>query len=48
MEQQIIDTLTYISYAHNRMLSPEISPERWEKVYGPTAEMEQRFQEQQQ
>ena len=40
----IICELTYINYKHNRELSPEISPERWEKVYGEsTPSMERRY-----
>jgi hypothetical protein len=42
---QIIDELTYVNYRANRGYSPEITPERWEKVYGPKVyRMEQRFQ----
>jgi hypothetical protein len=39
----LVDELTYRNYAHNRMLSPHISPERWQKAYGDTAAMEKRF-----
>lgn len=39
-----VDHLTYINYAHNRRRSPDISPKRWEAIYGPTTEMEERFQ----
>lgn len=42
---EIINDLVYLNYAHNRRLSPGISPERWRKVYGPPVEeMEARFQ----
>jgi len=42
----IIDELTYINYKHNRQLSPEVTPERWVKVYGDnTLEMEKRLRE---
>lgn len=40
MEQQplwvedIICWLTYSNYAHNRRISPHVTPEQWEKVYG--------------
>lgn len=45
---EIIDDLTYCNYRHNRRLRPDISPERWVKVYGPNAvAMEERFQEEQ-
>ena len=43
--EQIVDELTYRSYAYNRERSPEVSPERWEKVFGPQAkQMEMRLQ----
>jgi hypothetical protein len=43
--QRLMDELTYSNYRYNRVLSPEITPERWERVYGPSAkEMEARFQ----
>jgi hypothetical protein len=43
--QACVDFLTYCNYAHNRELSPGVSPEQWEKVYGPnTKEMERRYQ----
>ena len=42
---EIVDELTYRSYAFNRQRSPEITPERWEKVFGPSAaRMEEKFQ----
>jgi hypothetical protein len=41
----LIDYLTYCNYRFNRKRSPQISVERWEKIYGPsTKEMESRFQ----
>ena len=40
----IVSELTYRSYAHNRMISPEITPERWAKVFAGAAQMEERFQ----
>lgn len=44
-EAQIIDELTYISYATNRDLAPEVSVERWEKhVYQNARAMEVRYQ----
>ena len=40
----IVDDLTYGNYAHNRRRSPEVTPERWIKVYGePAVQMEERF-----
>lgn len=42
---QIVDRLIYLSYSHNRKLAPEITPERWAKVFGPTTPvMEEQFQ----
>lgn len=39
-----VDELIYRSYAHNRTISPNVSPERWIKAYGYAAvEMEQRY-----
>jgi len=31
---EVVDHLTYSSYAHNRKLNPEIAPSRWGLVYG--------------
>ena len=43
---KILDELTYRSYAHNRQLAPHITPERWAKVFGESAErLEKRFQD---
>ena len=40
-----VDELTYINYRHNRKISPSVSAERWERVYGPNAPaMEARYQ----
>lgn len=36
--------LVYASYAHNRRISPEVSPQRWAQIYKNAAEMETRFQ----
>ncbi len=42
----IVSDLTYRNYCHNRKMSPDVSPERWEKMYGASAPaMEIRFQE---
>jgi hypothetical protein len=41
----IVSDLTFLNYAYNRDRSPEITPERWAKVYGPNTEtMEMRYQ----
>ena len=41
---EVVDELTYRSYAWNRRRSPGISPERWAKVFGESAaQMEHRF-----
>lgn len=42
-ENSIIDELTFRNYAHNRMLSPHISPEQWALIYANVPEMEERF-----
>lgn len=41
----LIDTLTYVNYAHNRRLSPDIPAERWAQIYPQALEMEGRFQQ---
>lgn len=46
--EELIDDLTYFNYAHNRNLSPHITPESWAKVYGQrTPAMEERYQREQ-
>ncbi len=34
---EIVDYLTYASYAHNRRISPEVTPERWARIFGKEA-----------
>jgi hypothetical protein len=34
MEVKAIDHLTQMNYNHNRLRYPDVSPERWGKVYG--------------
>ena len=42
---KLISDLTYVNYAANRDRAPEITPERWERIYGPTTPaMEARYQ----
>lgn len=42
---EVVDYLTYRNYVHNRRIAPHVTPERWEKVYGPGArEMEEQYQ----
>lgn len=41
---EMVDDLTFTAYAHNRDLAPEISPERWAKVFPNAAAMEERYQ----
>lgn len=43
-EAGLMDYLTYCSYRHNRKISPEITPEQWGKLFGPTEAFELRFQ----
>jgi hypothetical protein len=46
--EQIVNYLTYCNYRHNRTISPHVTPEQWEKVYGPnTPTMERCYQEEQ-
>jgi len=41
----LVNELVYSNYRYNREISPHITPERWEKVYGaPTKELEKRYQ----
>ena len=35
--QDIVDSLIYRSYAHNRDISPDVTPERWARVFGAAA-----------
>ena len=43
----IVDYLTYCNYKHNRLTQPDVTPEQWATVYGPTTlDMETRFQQQ--
>lgn len=44
--EDLILNLTYINYAHNRTISPDVTPERWGRIYGVQAveEMEERYQ----
>jgi len=40
-----VDELTYENYSANRERSPEITPERWARIYGPSAvQLEARYQ----
>jgi hypothetical protein len=41
---EVVDYLTYCNYAHNRRISPHITPERWAKIYPNAAAMEAKFQ----
>ena len=42
---QLVNELAYRNYRHNRELSPNITPERWNAVYGDaTAKMEGWYQ----
>lgn len=40
----LIDYLTYRSYAHNREISPHITPERWRAIFSNVDAMEQEYQ----
>lgn len=32
--RNIVDSLTYMSYTHNRRISPHVTPEQWKTVFG--------------
>ena len=40
----MVDELTYASYRFNRRNSPDVSPERWARIYSNVEGMEERFQ----
>jgi len=40
----LVDSLTFISYACNRGLRPDITPERWATVYPNVPAMEAKLQ----
>lgn len=42
----LFDAVTYLNYAYNRTLQPDISPERWGAIFGEDAarSMEARYQ----
>ena len=43
---EIIDELTYRSYRQQRILAPDVEPQRWAIIYGSAVEMfEKRWQE---
>lgn len=39
----LIDELTFRSYAHNRMMFPDVQPERWAAIFQNVPAMEERF-----
>lgn len=41
---EIIDELTYRSYAHNRRMFPQTTPEQWAVIFPNVPAMEARFQ----
>jgi hypothetical protein len=48
-ERIILDALMYASYRHQRIVSPEVEPARWAKIYEcDIAKMELRFQKENQ
>lgn len=41
----LVQDLVYVNYAHNRRIAPHVTPQQWEKVYGPEVwRMEEQFQ----
>ena len=45
LAEKLFSELTYASYAHQRRISPEVSPERWAKIFPRAQAMEARYQE---
>lgn len=43
--RELFNEITYANYYHNRDLAPDITPERWKKIYSNVDEMEKRYQE---
>jgi hypothetical protein len=41
---KLIADLTYISYRHNRQIAPDVSAERWAKIYADAKFLEARYQ----
>ena len=42
--EEAVDSASYASYAYNRRWSPEITPERWARVFPNAAALETRYQ----
>ena len=42
--ESLVDELTFKAYSFNRILAPEISPERWSKIFNDAYLLEDRFQ----
>lgn len=40
----LLDELLYINYAHNRDVSPHVTPEQWAKIYPGADQLEARYQ----
>lgn len=40
----LVDELTYSCYRYNRLRSPDITPERWSKIFSNIDTLEYRFQ----
>ena len=46
--REVVDYLTLVNYCYNRRLFSDLTPERLEKVYGPSVwDMEAQFQAEQ-
>lgn len=41
---ELLDELTYASYAHNRSHSPDVTPSQWGKIYPNVDKLEERYQ----
>jgi hypothetical protein len=44
-ETELVVDLIYLSYFHNRKLTPDVTPEQWASIFGPRVkDLEDRFQ----
>ncbi len=41
---KLVDELTYTCYKYNRERSPDITPERWGRIFADVELLEQRYQ----
>lgn len=41
---ELVESLIYLNYAHNRELAPHIAPESWAKIFPDGPALEARYQ----